>query len=131
MSKLTHAALAHFTGGLERFRHSLNRRVIYTDGVQFVAEHGGAYWLLDEIALHLGSRPFQQSAAHDPRLQHMAFWTLTVKEDRTARLIGYADTGETPFFEKSIPFTDFPLDEISIWSAWDGVHWTLYLPSEH
>jgi uncharacterized protein DUF6876 len=43
--------LAQFTGAEQWYRHSINRKVLYTDGAQYVAEHGGAYWLLDEIAL--------------------------------------------------------------------------------
>ncbi|MCK1641666.1 hypothetical protein IVA95_30015 [Bradyrhizobium sp. 157] len=50
MTKLTPADLAHFTGTAEWYRHGLNRRMLYTDGVQYLAEKGGAYWLLDKIA---------------------------------------------------------------------------------
>ncbi|MEE9311985.1 MAG: hypothetical protein V3V10_06170 [Planctomycetota bacterium] len=35
--------LRQFTGDLERFRHRINRRVIYTPGVQHLAERTGAY----------------------------------------------------------------------------------------
>ena len=47
---LTHADLVHFTGTETWYRHPLNKKVLYTDGAQYVAEAGGAYWLLDEIA---------------------------------------------------------------------------------
>jgi hypothetical protein len=43
--KLTHAELKQFTGDLDRYQHSLNRRVIYTPGVQILAERGREYWL--------------------------------------------------------------------------------------
>ena len=48
---LTKADLRHFTGTESWFRHALVRDILYTEGVQYVAEQGGAYWLLDEIAL--------------------------------------------------------------------------------
>ena len=131
MAKLTHADLAHFTGSLERYQHPLNPAVIYTPGVRFLARQGGAYWLLDAIALYLGSPAFKRAAANDGRLEDMAFWTLTVNDDHSARLIGYADSDVSPFLEQSIPFTDFPLKKVAIWSAFDRRHWTLYLPSEH
>ncbi|WOH48272.1 hypothetical protein RX328_29640 [Bradyrhizobium sp. sBnM-33] len=35
MTKLTPADLAHFTGTAEWYRHGLNRRMLYTEGVQF------------------------------------------------------------------------------------------------
>jgi len=38
MTKLTPADLAHFTGTGEWYRHGLNRRMLYTDGVQYLAE---------------------------------------------------------------------------------------------
>jgi hypothetical protein len=43
--------LGQFTGSQNWYRHGINRNVLYTDGAQHVAEHGGAYWLLDEIAI--------------------------------------------------------------------------------
>lgn len=32
---------------------------------------------------------------------------------------------------QDIPYTDFPIDEISIYACWDGEHWVLMLPSEY
>ncbi len=49
--KLDTVDLAQFTGTEQWHRNSINRTVLYTDGAQYVAQHGGAYWLLDEIAL--------------------------------------------------------------------------------
>ena len=36
-SPLTHDELRQFTGDLERYRHPLNRRVIFTPGVHHLA----------------------------------------------------------------------------------------------
>jgi hypothetical protein len=47
---LTKADLLEFTGTENWYRHSLNRNVTYTDGVKFMAESAGAYWLIDEVA---------------------------------------------------------------------------------
>ena len=44
---LQQADLRQFTGTETWFRHPLARKVLYTEGVQYVAEQGGAYWLLD------------------------------------------------------------------------------------
>jgi hypothetical protein len=38
--------LGQFTGSEHWYRHGLIRSVSYTDGAQYAAEHGGAYWLL-------------------------------------------------------------------------------------
>lgn len=133
MSKsLTREELSQFIGDLERFVHPLANKVIYTPGVQHVAERGGAYWLIDEIALALTYDQSARSAiAKDERLQSLHFWRLDVHEDKSATLTARADSGDTPFYTKQIPWTDFPLDGIDIWAGSDGRVWTLYLPSEH
>ncbi|XIA64772.1 DUF6876 family protein [Bradyrhizobium sp. TZ2] len=100
MTKLTSADLAHFTGTAEWYRHGLNRRMLYTDGVQYLAEKGGAYWLLDKIAClqlepKIGAEEFQ-------------VWRLHVMDDRTARLV--CDDGNdngTIIYSEDIDFTDF------------------------
>ncbi|RZN30501.1 DUF6876 family protein [Bradyrhizobium sp. Leo121] len=61
---ITHADLAQFTGTSQWFRHALVRTVLYTDGIQFLAERANAYWLLDKIATlqldpKIGAEPFQ------------------------------------------------------------------------
>lgn len=129
-STLTLDELNQFTGGLERYRHPLNRQVIYTPGIQHLAERAGACWLIDEIALTLGSQAMAKRIAKDPRAGEMLFWCLTVRENQSAILKAEIDQG-VPILRKRIAFTDFPLDRIDLWTAFDGVHWTLYLPSEH
>ena len=49
--KLTEADLRNFTGSEHWYRHGLVRTILFTDGAKYVADEGGAYWLLDEIAL--------------------------------------------------------------------------------
>ena len=117
-TKLTDHALQQFTGSESWYRHGINRNVLYTDGAKFVAEAGGAYWLLDTIALcQTKSRV---------RAEEFQVWKLAVQVDRTATLTCEDGNGSIVHTER-IPFTDFPLDEISLWFA-NGV---IYLPSEH
>jgi hypothetical protein len=115
---LSKADLARFTGSEQVYRHPINRRVVYTEGAQYVAETG-AYWLLDEIAL---------IQPHDRRVAAEEFqvWKLVVRPDSTATLT-CEDGNYNVVFTKEIAFTDFPLDEITLWFAND----TIYLPSEH
>jgi hypothetical protein len=47
---LNTADLAQFTGSEQWYRHRIVRDVLFTDGAKYVADAGGAYWLLDEIA---------------------------------------------------------------------------------
>jgi hypothetical protein len=111
--------LVHFTGSEQFYRHGINRNVVYTEGAQYVAEAGGAYWLLDEIAL-------VQRFDRDVAAEEFQVWTLTVHPDRTATL-GCQDGNDRIVYTKAIPFTDFPLDSVTLWFANN----TIYLPSEH
>lgn len=129
--QLTPDDLRQFTGDLLRYTTPLNRQVIYTPGVRYVAEAGQAYWLIDAIASYFGSEPMNTAMRRDARLKNLQFWRLNVGEERSAVLTAEADAGEEPFIRQEISYTDFPLTEIEIWAGFDGSLWTLYLPSEH
>lgn len=111
--------LGQFTGSETFYRHGLNRKVIFTEGAHHVAEAGGAFWLLDEIAL---IQPYDARI----RAEEFQVWKLTVRPDRSAALV-CEDGNNNVVFSKEIEHTDFPLDEITLWFAND----TIYLPSEH
>jgi hypothetical protein len=53
-------------------------------------------------------------------------WKLTVREDRSATLVCEAGN-DNVVYTQPIEFTDFPLDEITLWFANN----VIYLPSEH
>lgn len=125
------AELQHFTGDLDRWRHPLLRRLIYTPGVRHLAEQAGAYWLLDTIASWLASPEFLKAGRSDLRIRDIHFWKIAVTGDKSAVLTAAADSGEPPFIRQSIEYTDFPLAEIDLWCAYDGEHWTLMLASEY
>ena len=117
--KPTEADLRNFTGSEHWYRFGLDPRITCTDGAKYVADEGGAYWLLDEIAL---------AQRYDKRVMAEEFqvWVLKVKDDRTATLT-CGDGNNNTVYTKEIPFTDFPADEITLWFANN----TIYLPSEH
>jgi hypothetical protein len=123
--------LLEFTGDLDRWRHPLHRRLLYTPGVRYLAERAGSFWLVDAIASWLGSKEFVTAARRDPRISDIHFWRLAVADDKSAMLTAVADSGEQPFIEQAIEFTDFPLATINLWAAWDGRYWTLMVPSEY
>lgn len=123
--------LRQFTGDLERWRHSLYRKLTYTPGVQHLAERAGAYWLIDAIASWLPSPRFRAAAQRDPHIGSIHFWKLAVGDDRSAILTAIADAGEEAFIRQDIEYTDFPLTEIDLYCAFDGEHWRLMLSSEY
>lgn len=119
MTSISKSDLADFTGTTHYYLNSFNKAVVYTDGVQFLAENAQAYWLIDAIASHLATPAFNQAAANDERVGLMHFWKLAVHEDRSATLKAVANSDEPAFVEQKIPFTDFPFEEIDVWAARD------------
>jgi hypothetical protein len=116
---LSSSDLAQFTGSDNWYRHGINRNVLYTDGAQHVAEHGGAYWLLDEIAT---IQPYDKAVA----AEEFQVWKLAVHPDRSATL-SCDDGNSNIVFTKRIEYTDFPLDQITLYFANSVIH----LPSEY
>jgi hypothetical protein len=118
-TKLSDADLRQFTGSENWYRHGINRNVLFTDGAKYVADEGGAYWLLDTIAICQRHKP-------DVAAEAFQVWTLTLRSDRTARLTCDNGNGKVVYTEE-IAFTDFPREEIVLWYANN----VIYLPSEH
>lgn len=119
-AKLSEADLRQFAGGTGQwYRHALNRNILFTDGAKYVADEGGAYWLLDEIAL---------SQRSEKRLTRQPFqvWKLTVNADHTGT-ITVEDGNYNVVFTKALDYTDFPAPEVTLWFS-DSV---IYLPAEH
>src|SRR5271156_2783579 len=119
---LTTGDLSQFIGSEQLFRHGLSRKHLCTEGVQFVAERAGAYWLLDKIALH---------ASPAIAREDFQVWKLGVRRDQTATLT--TDNGDNDILKtEELPFTDFPLSEITLWAVrneFDG--FTIMLPGEY
>ena len=119
MTKHSASRLGAIHGQGKWYRHGLVRSVLFTDGAKYVADAGGAYWLLDEIAL--AQRYEKRIAAEE--FQH---WKLTVNLEHTGVLT--CDDGNGNIVcTKRIPFTDFPLKEISLYFCNN----TILLPSEY
>lgn len=117
-TKLQLTDLNQFTGTENWYRHWLNRNFLFTDGIKYVADQAGAYWLIDEIAL---------AQRYDAKVKAEEFqvWKLTVRANKAATL-NCEDGNHNAVFSKELTFTDFPLPEIVFWFEND----TLYLPSE-
>ena len=104
------AALAHFTGSCEYTNHL---GLLCTDGVQFLAEHAGAYWLLDAIASH-------QSPALDRKTGGFQLWTLVRTAEGGAVLECRDDSNRPALVRQEIEYTDFPLEQIKLYVTGEG-----------
>jgi len=118
-AKFTKEALRRFTGSEHWYRHGINRKVSFTDGAKKIADTAGAYWLLDEIAI---IQPYNKLLA----AEGFQLWKLSVRPDQTATLLCEDGNGKK-LFTKEIEYTDFPLDEITLYFVNNVIH----LPSEY
>jgi hypothetical protein len=118
--QLSPEVMRQFTGSEHWYRHALNRKVVFTDGAKHVADHGGAYWLLDEIAL---IQPFEARVA----AEEFQVWTLKADVLKHTGTLTCEDGNGNKVFEKALEFADFPLPEITLWFANN----TIFLPSEY
>jgi hypothetical protein len=106
MTALQETDLWQFTGTENWYRHPLVRTITYTDGARYVAEHGGAYWLLDIIATMQLDKAI--------RAESFQVWKLAVKPDRTGR-VTCEDGNRKEVYRQELEFTDFPLPEITFY----------------
>ena len=118
-SKLTESDLSQFTGSENWYRHGINCNVVFTDGAKYVADEGGAHWLLDAIAI---CQRYEERVAAEP----FQVWKLVVRADNTATLT-CEDGNDNVVYTQQLKFTDFPREEITLWFANN----VIYLPSEH
>lgn len=113
------AELAQFTGteNWHRFNPFM-RNLTATDGVMYLADKAGAYWLLDIIA----------SLKLVPKCKNEPFITckLVKNEEGGATFIA-TDGNTTKLYTQEIPYTDFPMNEITLYFI-DNV---ILLPSEY
>ena len=116
---LNRADLMQFTGSEHWYRHAMVRDILYTDGVQYLAETAGAYWLIDEIAF---AQRFDKLLA----AEEFQSWKLNVNADHAATLTCEDGNGGV-VFTKAIECTDFPLAEITLYF----MNNTILLPSEY
>ncbi len=112
---LTINELKQFSGTENWYKHLSG--YLYTDGVQYVAQEGGAYWLIDKILFTTKTKN---------NLQEFGVWKLRVNEDKSAILI-CEDGNYNELYREQIEWTDFPLESIELWFE----NSVLILPSEH
>jgi hypothetical protein len=118
MRTLTAGDLTQFTGSDTWYEHPTG--LLYTEGVNYVAEHGGAYWLIDAIA------SYQPQLRRNPELNEFQLWELEV-EDSGAVLTCRPDSDQPVVVRQKIEYTDFPLAKIKLYVEGG----TLLLPNEH
>ncbi|MDJ1485944.1 hypothetical protein QNI16_36020 [Cytophagaceae bacterium YF14B1] len=109
--------LNEFTGSQCIYRHPLTK-LVYTEGVQFLAEKFSCYWLLDRILI-------EARLNRNLSREEFQVWILSRKEQGFQ--LSCADGNGRDLFSQSIPYSDFTAGKVTLWLT-DGV---LLLPSEY
>jgi hypothetical protein len=110
--------LAKFTGTSAYYR--ISRRHLLTDGTKYLAEKGACFWMMDAVASHLceiGTEDW--------------FVLIRVQVSEGRAVMIYEDGNGHEHARQAIPYTDFPLSEITLYACWDDEHWVIMLPSEY
>jgi hypothetical protein len=115
---LTQADLDGFYGSDNYYRHGLTGYV-YTDGIKYLAEVGGAYWLIDEVMLENRFRA-------EVRAEEFQVWKLVRDAEGHSAWLVMEDGNDNAIRRKRIEFTDFPLPEVTLFFE----NSTLFLPRE-
>ena len=105
--------------GTEKY-YRISRRHLLTDGTKYLAEAAECFWMMDAIASHLceiGTEDWFVSV----RVQ--------VTEGRAVMI--YEDGNDHEHARQEIPYTDFPLNSITLYACWDQENWVIMLPSEY
>ena len=94
-------------------------KFVMTDGVKYLVDAAECYWLVDAIASH-------RNVYHD---SGFATAKLSVKDSRGKLKI--LDGNDKVLARQEIPYTDFPLDEITLFVIDNGDFWVILLTSEY
>ena len=100
--------LDQFFGTEHWYKHWAGQ-CVYTDGVKYVADEGGAHWLIDAIA----SWQTDPKVINNKKLAGFQLWTLKVKNGK-AVLTCQEDSNEPNIVTQKMS-TDFPLSEIQFY----------------
>ena len=109
--------LSDFTGSQTIYRHALTK-LVYTEGVQYLASTFGCSWLLDKILIE---------ARLNKNLLNEQFQVWVLSRQGHGFLLTCTDGNGRDLFSESIPYSDFAAGKVSLWLV-DGV---LLLPSEY
>jgi hypothetical protein len=118
MKQFDSSQIAQFIGTQHYYR--ISRTHLLTDGTKYLAENAECFWMMDAIASHLS-----EIGTSD--------WFVQVEvivKDSHATMI-YGDGNGNEHARQEIPYTDFPLNKITLYACWDGLHWVIMLPSEY
>lgn len=118
-NQLDPAIMAQFTGSETFYRYGLAGDVLFTEGVKYVADTVGAYWLLDIISIANVCEP-------RVKVEEFQLWVLEVRDNSTGNVTCDDGNGNV-VYRQELSFTDFPKPGIRLYFC----NGTIMLPSEY
>jgi hypothetical protein len=113
----------HNFSGTERY-YRITHDTVITDGAKFVADKGGAYWLMTAIASYLTEQTDKETFI-------VANLTVTRTATACTALLKLDDGNDNVLAEQFIEYTDFELDEFKLYACYNGDMWVIMLPREY
>jgi len=118
-------SLAQFSGSerFTKYSQALFPKTVITEGVLYLAEKAGCYWLLDLIS----------SWQSDSRVSAESFqvWKLSKDDDGEWSVVFGDGNNDKDFVIQNGEFTDFPLGSMKLFAVNDGETLTILLPQEY
>ena len=118
--------LQEFTG-TENYFKTIDKSIIYTDGVQYFARNAGdqgAYWLLDLMVFEIIPKNFEEE-----------FLCVTIEVENDQAVIRATDGNDNRLYKKNILYTDLAEGEWKFYvengMVCDKEVKVILLPSEH
>jgi len=93
---------------------------VMTDGVRYLANAADCYWLLNAIASHRSSYRDEEFVVAKFSKLAMGGWELDL-----------SDGNDNGIASQTIGYSDFPLDEITLYVIPQGDLWVVLLTSEY
>lgn len=90
--------------GTNIWYHHWLRTIVYTDGVKYLAEHAGCYWLIDNVAIFLPS-------VRKKHPDHFYSIHFTAKSKNNSGLLTFEDGNYHVLRKIKIPYTDFSIKD--------------------
>jgi hypothetical protein len=117
--------LNQFSGSEQFFKHRLSSKLIYTEGVQYLAEQAGCYWLIDDIACVLLPNLLNK---HNDR-----FYSIRLLVTGSSAVITVDDGNDNLYFNHKVQWTDFPIvgEPVKLFLCESDKHYCLMLPGEY
>ena len=113
--------LPQFYGTEQYHRWSpLFRNFVLTDGAKYIAEACEAYWLMDLVASHYASYKENGFAVVHLDFHYNGKFGVVIEDGD-----GHA------LATQKIEYTDFPLDEITLYVVQSDDMWVILLPGEY